>query len=150
MRTIDQSVFCQLPPRFLRKLCLIKLPPLSIFIPLSLWILKEFNTQTVFSSLIEKWKQIKQNKGHGAALIMDLSKAFDTIHHELLLAKLQAYGFTRESLLILFSYFSDHWQHVKTDSSFNSWSKLTQEFPQEAVLGPFLFNIYFKWFIFCS
>ena len=80
----------------------------------------------------------------GLLLLWIFLKAFDTIHHELLLAKLQAYGFTRESLLILFSYFSDHWQHVKTDSSFNSWSKLTQEFPQEAVLGPFLFNNYFK------
>ena len=46
-------------------------------------------------------------KGYGAAILMDLSKAFDTINHELLIAKLHAYGFTRESLLIILSYLSD-------------------------------------------
>ena len=40
---------------------------------------KGFNTQTALSSLIEKWKQIIDNKGYGAAILMDLSKAFDTI-----------------------------------------------------------------------
>ena len=64
-------------------------------------------------------------KADMAAILMDLSKAFDTIYYELLIAKLHAYRFTRESLLFIFSYLSDHWQHVKIDSSFSSWSKLT-------------------------
>ena len=80
---------------------------------------KGFNTQTALSSLIEKWKQIIDNKGCGAAILMDLSKAFDTINHKLLIAKLHAYGVIRESLLIIISYLSDHWQHVKIDSSFS-------------------------------
>ena len=76
---------------------------------------KGFNTQTALSSLIEKWKQIIDNKGYGAAILMDLSKAFDTINHELLIAKLHAYGFIRKSFLIILSCLSDRWQHVKTD-----------------------------------
>ena len=40
---------------------------------------KGCNTQTALSSLIEKWKQIIDNEGYGAAILMDLSKAFDTI-----------------------------------------------------------------------
>ena len=105
---------------------------------------KDFGTQTVLSSLIGKWKQIIDNKGYGAAVLMDLSKAFDVINYELLIAKLHAYGFTRELLLIILRYLSDCWQHVKIDSSFRSWSKLTQGVPQEHLLWPLLSNNYFN------
>ena len=67
----------------------------------------------------------------------DLSNAFDTINHDL-----HAYGFARESLLIIFNYLSDHWQYAKIDSSFSSWLKLFQVVAQRSVLGTFLFNIY--------
>ena len=103
---------------------------------------KGFSMQTALSSLIEKWKQILDSKGHGAAVLMDLSKAFDTINHELLIAKLHAYGFTEKSLTVILNYLSDHWQHVKINSSFSSWSELIQGVPQGSVLGPLLFNIY--------
>ena len=73
---------------------------------------------------------------------MDLSKAFDTINHELLLVKLHAYGFSKSSLQIIFSYLSEQWQHVKINSTFSSWSALLQGVPQGSVLGPLLFNIY--------
>ena len=76
---------------------------------------KGFSTQTALTSLIEKWKQILDSKGYGAAILMDLSKAFDTINHELLIAKLHAYGFTKETLMIIFSYLSDRGQHIKID-----------------------------------
>ena len=43
--------------------------------------------------MIEKWKKCLDGKGFAGAILMDLSKAFDTINHELLIAKLEAYGF---------------------------------------------------------
>ena len=49
---------------------------------------------------------------------MDLSKAFDTINHELLIAKLHAYVFSKQALKILFSYMSDRWQRTKINKSF--------------------------------
>ena len=75
---------------------------------------------------------------------MDLSKAFDTINHELLIAKLYAYGFSKDALKLIFSYMSDRWQRCKINKSFSSWSALLQEVPQGSVLRPILFNIYLK------
>ena len=103
---------------------------------------KEFNTQYALLSLIEKWKKTLDNKGYTGAILIDLSKAFDTINHELLIAKLYAYGFSKDSLKIISSYMSDRWQRTKIDKSFSSWSALLKEVPQGSVFGPILFNIY--------
>ena len=54
--------------------------------------------------MLEKWRNILDNKGYSETILVDLSKAFDTINHELLLAKLHAYGFSEQALLILSSY----------------------------------------------
>ena len=73
---------------------------------------------------------------------MDLSKAFDTVNYELLIAKLHAYGFSKEALALIASYLSDRWQHVKINDTFSNWSALEQGVPQGSVLGPVLFYIY--------
>ena len=73
---------------------------------------------------------------------MDLSKAFDTLNHELLIAKLHAYGFGKESLMLLLGYLSNRWQRTKINTSFSSSTDLLQGVPQGSVLGPLLFNIY--------
>ena len=57
---------------------------------------KGFSTQTALLRLVEKWKASLDKKGHAVAVLMDLSKAFDTINHELLLAKLNAYSFDKK------------------------------------------------------
>ena len=103
---------------------------------------KGFNTQKALLRLIEKWKMTLDKSGYAAALLMDLSKAFDTINHELLIAKLNAYGFGKGALRTIWNYLSDRKQRTKINDSFSSWSDLVQGVPQGSVLGPILFNIY--------
>ena len=65
---------------------------------------KGFNAQYALVAMIEKWKESSEEKGIPGAILRDLSKAFDTINHELLIAKLAAYGFNKQSLTILWNY----------------------------------------------
>ena len=104
---------------------------------------KGFNSQYALLAMIEKWKKCLDGKvGFAGAILMDLSKAFDTINHELLIAKLEAYGFEQSALETMHSYLSNRWQRTKVNSSFSTWKELLCGVPQGSVLGPILFNIY--------
>ena len=56
---------------------------------------QSFSTQPVLIKLIESWRQSLDSRGYIKAVLMDLSKAFATINHKLLIAKLYAYGFNK-------------------------------------------------------
>ena len=101
-----------------------------------------FSTQHALLSLIENLKMSLDKHSFGGAVLMDLSKAFDTINHELLIAKLEAYDFNKNALKFIQSYLSNRWQHTKINNSFSSWTKLLEGVPQGSILGPLLFNIY--------
>ena len=73
---------------------------------------------------------------------MDLSKVFDALNHDLLIAKLHAYGFSEESLQLIKSYLTNRWQRTKVNASFSDWTERLLGVLQGSVLGPLLFNIY--------
>ena len=102
---------------------------------------KGFSTQNCLLYMIENWKESLDQGGHYGALLTDLSKAFDCIMHDLLIAKLQAYGFDNDSLNFICNYLVDREQRVKINSSFSTWSKIEYGVPQGSILGPLLFNI---------
>ena len=68
---------------------------------------KGYNCQYALLCMMEQWKMSLDNNGLAAGIMMDLSKAFDTINHELLIAKLHAYGFNVDSLEIILDYLTD-------------------------------------------
>ena len=73
---------------------------------------------------------------------MDLSKAFDTLNHNLLLAKLDAYGFSFNAIKFVQSYLSERFQRVNINNNFSEWCKILLGVPQGSILGPLLFNIF--------
>ena len=62
---------------------------------------KDLNAQHCLVSMIEKWKESVDSGGAFGALMTDLSEAFDCLHHELLIAKLDAYGFDIKSVKLI-------------------------------------------------
>ena len=75
-------------------------------------------------------------------LLTDLSKAFSCLDHELLIAKLNAYGFSLTALKLVHNYLSNRKQRTKINSTYSSLLEIIFGVRQESILGPLLFNIF--------
>ena len=73
---------------------------------------------------------------------MDLSKAFDSIPHDLLIEKVHAYGFNKKALTFLYSHLKRWKQSVKINDTESFSQILLTGVPQGSVLGPALFNLF--------
>ena len=103
---------------------------------------KRFNAQHCLISMIEKWKESVDNGGAFGALMADLSKAFDCLHNELLIAKLEACGFDIKSVKLIQQYLSNRKQRVKVGNAYSSWKGILMEFHRDQSLVR-LFSIFF-------
>ena len=104
---------------------------------------KGFSAQHCLLVLVEKCRKFIDKGGFNGIFFTDLSKAFDCIDHELLTAKLHAYGFDIDSLRYIYSYLTERIQkRVKINSSYSKWNEVEFGVPQGSILGPLLFNIY--------
>ena len=90
---------------------------------------KNHSTQHCLMSMLEMRKNTLDKEGCISAIYMVLSKAFDTLNHNLLIAKLGAYGFERDSLYFMKSYLKDRQQRVRVNNNFSSWEKIIAGVP---------------------
>ena len=103
---------------------------------------KAYSSNHVLLRLKENWKNSLDNKNFVGTVLMDLSKAFDCIPHDLLVAKLHAYGLSEDAVTFIYSYLKRRKQGVKINDTESLFQVLLSGVPQGSILGPILFNIF--------
>ena len=103
---------------------------------------KGYSAQHCLVVMLEQWRASLDNKCCSGLLLTDLSKAFDCLSHDLLIAKIAAYGFDYNSTKLIHSYLTKRYQRVRINSEYSTWSEILFGVPQGSILGPLLFNIY--------
>ena len=103
---------------------------------------KQYSTASVLLKVTDDIIQAADNKETSALVLLDFSKAFDTLDHQLLCAKLHYYGFTYESIKFFDSYLSGRTQRVLLDGKMSHSLLISRGVPQGSILGPMLFLIY--------
>ena len=109
---------------------------------------KSHGPQHLLITMLEKYKKAVDKGEYVSALFMDLSKAFDTINHDLLLAKLKAYGFSLNAVELIRGYLKNRKQRVQINNRFSSENIVITGVPQGSIDVPLLFNLFINDVIF--
>ena len=94
------------------------------------------STQHALFKLLQRWQKELDNSGLVGTILMDLSKAYDCLPHDLIIAKFEAYGLSKSSLSLLLDYLTSRKQRVKIGSSYSVWNEVKRDVPQGSILGP--------------
>ena len=101
-----------------------------------------YSTTMALIEITDQLREQIENKYVTMGIYIDLTKAFDLVDHNILLAKLQAYGIRGPALNLIKSYLSDRSQYTKIDNTKSDIKKLTCGVPQGSVLGPLFFLVF--------
>ena len=102
---------------------------------------KSHGTQHSLVIMLERWKQATDKGEYISVMYMDISKAFDTINHDLLLAKLRAYDFSTSGLNFLYSYLKYRKQKVIINKKASSSEVVIAGVPQCFIDSSLLFYL---------
>ena len=105
---------------------------------------KRFNALHYFLAMLEKRNKAVDTKNGFGALLTDLSKAFNCLRHDLIVAKLNASGFSLLTLNLFQNYLAKRKQRTKIIYSYSTWSDILFGVPQRSILGPLLFNTFLR------
>ena len=98
---------------------------------------KHHGTDTALLSLTEQWRKNLDQHNIVGIVSMDLSKAFDTLPHELIVAKFKAYGADEKTTDLVHNYLTKRFQRVRLGDQSSNWKETSVGVPQGSVLGPF-------------
>ena len=101
---------------------------------------KNYSTQDVITRLVEEWREHLDENFVVGAVLTDLSKAFDCIAQNLLIAKLAACGFSDTALRYVYSYLRNRKLCERINNTYSNYQKIKSALPQGSILGPIFFN----------
>jgi exonuclease III len=114
----------------------------NILSPYQFGFREKSSTEDALLSIIEKLYENLNNKDTSIAIFLDLSKAFDTIDHQILFKKLDIYGIRGTALSWFKSYLCNRYQYVNIAETSSDKRIITHGVPQGSILGPLLFVLY--------
>ena len=101
-----------------------------------------FSAQNCLLVMLKKWKSPVDKRKALGVVLTDVSKAYDCLSHELIIAKLNVYGFSLPALKLMQRYLSERKQRAKINQAYSSWEEILFGVSQGSIVGPILFNIF--------